>query len=58
MKRITLFILFVISSLMMNAQGWMWATQYSGTGQNQPTAMVQDNAGNYYIYGNFSGTVT
>lgn len=58
MKHITLILAIVFSSIFANAQGWMWAKQFNGTGNNQPTAMIQDNAGNYYVYGNFKGTVT
>lgn len=35
----------------------MWASHFNGTGQNMPTNLLQDNQGNYYVYGNFSGAV-
>lgn len=57
MKHITLILAIIFSSICANAQGWMWAKQFNGTGNNQPTAIVQDNSGNYYVYGNFKGTV-
>ena len=58
MKHITLFILLAISSLLVNAQGWMWAKHFNGTGSNQPVSISQDNVGNYYVYGNFKNQVT
>lgn len=35
----------------------MWAKHFNGTGQNMPTNLLQDNQGNYFVYGNFSGAV-
>ncbi len=58
MKHITLIIAFVISSFLVNAQGWMWAKHFNGTGQNVPSDVIQDQQGNYYVYGSFTGTVT
>jgi len=36
----------------------MWTKHFNGTGQNQPTSVIMDDNGNYYIYGNFNGTVS
>ena len=58
MKHISLIIIFLTASFFAYSQGLMWAKQFNGTGQNQPISIVQDNAGNYYVLGNFNGTVT
>ncbi|MBI5542134.1 MAG: fibronectin type III domain-containing protein [Bacteroidia bacterium] len=58
MKLFTLIIAFVISSSLVNAQGWMWVKHFNGTGQNMPTSVIQDASGNSYVFGNINGAVT
>lgn len=57
MKYIKLYIFFTLITNQLYSQDWMWAKHFNGTGQNQPIGIVQDSNGDYYVYGNFNGTV-
>jgi hypothetical protein len=57
MKQSILVILLTFSIIFANAQGWMWATQFTGAGQNQPVSILYDATGCSYVYGNFNLTV-
>ncbi len=57
MKTAFLTVLLVIFSISLWSQGYMWTKQFKGTGQANPTDVIQDNSGNYYVYGNFNGEI-
>ncbi len=55
MKTIFLVVVLVIYYLTLQSQNFMWIKELKGTGQVNPTEIIQDNNGNYYVYGNFNG---
>ncbi len=57
MKQVVLVILLTFSTIFANSQGWMWAKQFTGAGQNQPVGIAYDATGCSYTYGNFTSTV-
>ena len=54
---ILLALLFVSTSCVFS-QTYLWKKHFTGTGQNVPLFMVNDNSGNIYIAGNFNGSIT
>jgi len=54
---ILLALLFVSTSCVFS-QTYLWKKHFTGTGQNVPLLMVNDNSGNIYIAGNFNGSIT
>ncbi len=56
MKKIyTLFI--VLISLVVNAQDWVWSNHFKGDGNTYVSKMITDEQDNYYVLGEFDGTV-
>lgn len=39
------------------SQNYMWVKEFKGSGQVNPVEVLQDNQGNYYVYGNFNGEI-
>ncbi len=60
MKTISLSLLGAILFFYATAQrnDLLWLKQISGTGNSTPTAIVVDAAGNHYVAGNFTTTIT
>lgn len=60
MKRYILILVLLIISKLIYGQNndLLWISHFTGTGQNQPYMMTSDNSGNYYVCGNFTGTVS
>jgi hypothetical protein len=52
---LTLIVLFPVHSAV--AQNFTWAKNIGGAGNEEPTSMKTDSAGNLYITGWFAGTV-
>lgn len=40
------------------SQDWLYVSQLTGTGVNAPTRVINDDNGNSYIYGTYSGTIS
>lgn len=57
MKTVILAVVLSVYALTLQAQGFMWTKQFKGTGQVNPTEVIQDENGNYYVYGNFNGEI-
>lgn len=57
MKTVLTTLLLVIITNSIWSQNYMWTKQFKGTGQANPIDVIQDENGNYYVYGNFNGEI-
>ena len=57
MKQIFLISAFISFGLIMNAQTFQWAKQFTGDGNNSGYSLAQNSSGDIYVGGSFEGTV-
>lgn len=55
MKTLCLVMFLCVFVFKIHGQSLMWTKQFKGEGQVNPTEVIQDVNGNYYVYGNFNG---
>lgn len=58
MKKMQLFIAFMLLGIMVNAQNCFWAKKAGNTGSDQSHAITTDMLGNVFVTGDFIGTIT
>ncbi|MCX7861638.1 MAG: SprB repeat-containing protein, partial [Bacteroidales bacterium] len=57
MKPLVFAVILSMTCLILHSQNYMWIKEIKGSGQVNPVEILQDNNGNYYVYGNFNGEI-
>lgn len=57
MKKVFISVVLSIICLATFSQNYIWVKEFKGSGQVNPVEVLQDDKGDYYVYGNFNGEI-